>query len=197
MLLSRLVPPKEMYKYCWYVPLNHQDWYYYTPRNKISYNSQTDLIYKTLDDNLKKLFKLVSSKRYLTLPSCEGHFHTEKSIKSKYNSIIKDFIKITTDNLLIQDIESTKKYHYSNINHQLPWNSFEKFKDEISKNMSVGYFGIVNPIGSFPKQLDAITFDLEKDGSNQLLHITVNNSQEKDIEGNWDKVFYILKNHLK
>jgi len=179
MLLSKLIHPKEMYLYKWFVPSNHND-----------------IIFETLDNNLKDIFKLVSNKGYVTLPSCEGHFHSDKSIKHKYNCVLNDFIKITTDKFHVKDIESDKLYYYNNSNYNLPWQSFDEFKNEIKNNMNVGYFGIVNPKGLQEIELDEIKFDFEKVGNYNLLHITVNNLNKNSIPKNWNLVYNILKNKL-
>lgn len=185
-----------MYQYKWFVPHNHSDWYYYQPRNKIEFKKSKNLIYKTLDPHLKNIFKFASDKGYITLPSCEGHFHTDADIKNKYNSVIKDFIKITSDKLPLKDIESNEDYHYSNVNYNLPWQSFEDFKKDITDNMNIGYFGIVDPKGINNINLDHIKFEIENIKNNKLLHISVYNKDKKDISKNWQEVLDILKNKL-
>lgn len=196
MLLSKLVPPQYMYKYNWFAPSDHQDWYYYAPRKNISFDKNSEFIYKTLDNNLKDIFFITSKKGYTTLPSCEGHFHTPQIIKNKYNSIIKDFVKITTGSFLLKEIESNKNYKYFNKNYELPWHSFNHFKNDVEKNMSVGYFGIVNPVGIKPMELKNIIFDIETINNHKLLHIIINNNRPEDIIKNWKVVYNILKNNL-
>ena len=51
-------------------------------------------------------------------------------IKKKYNSIIKDFLKIRSEKLNLKNIEDNKSYYYSNSNYNLPWDSFKEFKSD-------------------------------------------------------------------
>jgi hypothetical protein len=199
MLLCQLIPQEEMYKYKWFAPTNHQNWYYSLPRKNIEtvFDIHPDLIYKTLDDNLKNIFELVASKNYKTLPSCEGHFHDDKEIKEKYHSILSDLIKIKNNDFAVKDIETSKKYKYNNPQYVLPWNSFQDFNNDICNHMSRGYFGIVDPVGVDELNLGSIKFKKENVNDHVLLHILIDNKSERDMKDNWSTVYHILENKLK
>ena len=78
MFYQDIVPAAEMYKYKWYRPICENDWYYYRPRTTPLTNQDNKEIYKTIDQELKKIFSFVVSKGYTTLPSCQGHFHSHE-----------------------------------------------------------------------------------------------------------------------
>ena len=199
MLLCELIPQEKMYRYKWFAPVDHKNWYYFLPRENIEtvFDIHPDLIYKTLDPELKELFKFVAGKDYKTLPSCSGHFHNGQEIKEKYHSILSDLIKIKNKDFVIKDIESSKKYNYGNSNYELPWAGFKDFEEDVKNHMNFGYFGIVNPIGLEEFQAGPIKFKKEIIGDNNVFHIILNSRSPEDLEDNWNFVFEVLKRKLK
>lgn len=200
MFYSDLIPQKEMFKYNWFKPKKHSHWFYHRPlKNSKDINLQdSSEIYRTIDPYLKDIFVMVTLKGYRTLPSCQGHFHPLQTIRSKYKAILNDLEDIKNDGLELEEIENKNNILYKNKNYELNWNSFKDFKDNVEDNMSVGYFGIINPKGLESFKSTDIEIKIEKNILKYpISHIIINHKDDQSINKNWKNVFDYLYKNLK
>lgn len=194
LLHANLVPQSEMFLNQWFKPAKHNKWFYYKPLEKpiISIKKDSEII-KTLDPALRDLFMQITFKGYKTLPSCSGHFHSEKEKREKYLYILKDLIEIKNKGLDLKNVETEKKYRYRNYFYQKPWKSYQEFKNILEENMSVGYIGIIKPLNNINLQTGQIEiYTNSKYFGIPVMHIKINNQNQQDIERNWKIVSEIL-----
>jgi hypothetical protein len=197
MFYQDIVPAAEIYKYKWYRPICENDWYYYRPRTTPLTNQDNKEIYKTIDQELKKIFSFVVSKGYTTLPSCQGHFHSTNDLLRKYYNTLVNLKTIKTDGLLLADTETGKQILFQDENYRNPWSCFDDFLNSTQKVMSNGYFGIVNPKLTKPYQDDSIKIDIDNSYFGiPVANVNVFNKNGNSVKQNWDRVYDILKSSL-
>jgi hypothetical protein len=135
-----LLPHTEFHKGLWLHPGHKYGWYYFMKKKNSFLISDPSFI-DTVDGPLRELVTFLTEKNIRTTPSCSGHHIDKHEIKKIYEGLEEDAEKILKQGLELKDVQSGRKYIYSNAHYHLPWNEGD-FSERLSKYQHTGVLGM-------------------------------------------------------
>lgn len=139
-LETGLVPRKHFARRRWYHASNL--WYYHRPGPppKLQLDRQ---FYELIDPDLRDLCRRLHERGISTAPSCSGHFHKAAYLVDVWDQLQREAEQIRTTGLVVQDCETKEDVLFRNPTHQLPWDMFRDFQEDLRTSQKGGYLGVI------------------------------------------------------
>lgn len=192
-LKSEYLPPDQLRDKTWYKTSDGSDlWYYWIDKIPNLKDEPNDV-----DDALRELVHFLLSKKYQTLPSCEGHVFSTAESEEIWNKVLEDQNKINKDGLVLINTEDDEdKVLFKNPNYKIPFGSPLDF---ISEKYS-GYIGIQIPDSKLLKSIyyeisqidEAVRAEIDGD----RLDIYVESKEQEKQKNLWEEITQIIKDEI-
>lgn len=195
-LETGLIPRQQFARRRWYHASNL--WYYHRPGPlpKLQLN---DRFYEIVDPDIRELCKLLHERGLGTAPSCSGHFHKKAYFVEVWEQLQREADQIRSTGLVVQDCETQQNILFQNPSHQLPWELFPDFREDLRNSQKGGYLGII-----FRNDINGVREQFERDNlfesnaayeaedpdakGDWILHIMVDAPTPDDLTRQWDAV---------
>jgi len=137
--------PHEMWdRFAWLLPheKRKEPWYYAaaTGEAPVERGLPTDPNFlRTVDPALRPLVSWLHQHGIPTGPSCAGHDIGTYGFEDIYAGLERDAEAIQTTGLLLRDPETGEDYIFQDRDYELPWASFEEFRQKADEHQPVGW----------------------------------------------------------
>lgn len=185
-----LIPHTDFHKGLW-LQSNQSTWYFFyeSPREyKLPKNNN---FYKTVDDDLLDIVKLLHSKGVPTTPSCSGHIMSRKHYSDLYDTINLTKNKIINDGITLKNPETGRRFFYKHNNYELPWDK-NNFLNDMEDYQKKGVIGFVDNGGIYDK-LDGELPIKHDDG---ITLVFSKGNSKGSISKNWENTYKLLNKYF-
>lgn len=142
-----------------------------------------------------------------TAPSCSGHFHKKAYFVEVWDQLQREADEIRSTGLVVQDCETEESLLFRNPSHQLPWELFPVFREQLRDSQKGGYLGVVfrNDTQGIREQFthdnlfaSNATYEAEEPDAhgNWILHIMVDAPTPEALTHQWNQVTHHLNQML-
>lgn len=148
-----LVKPDQFDEYRWWEPQrlwSEPRWFYGMKESQRASKHPTP---DTVDAPLRELVEWCRSKGIGTLPSCAGHFPTERGLRRVYLGLRKDAVWVQSYGLTLRCSESGTLQVYRNPEWKVP--DYETWAAPIRRDAGNGRIGVIFPVDD-PRRLKVI-----------------------------------------
>lgn len=185
-----LIPHRDFHKGFW-LQTQKSPWYLFYQKPRKYFLPKDKSFYKTVDESLLPIVKLLHSKNIPTTPSCSGHIMSPKHYFDLYDTIESTIDFIQGDGVVLHNSETGKNFYYKNKNYILPWHK-EEFVDLMDGYQKKGVIGFVDKYNVY----DDIKDDLRSKRDGPITLIFSKSNTPNGIGRSWDQIYKILKSNL-
>lgn len=185
-----LIPHTDFHKGLW-LQSNQSPWYFFYNSPREYTLPKDSKFYKTVDDDLLDIVKLLHSKKIPTTPSCSGHIMSRKHYSDLYNTINVAKDNIVNDGIILKNPETGRRFFYKHKNYDLPWSKNE-FLNDMEEYQKKGVIGFVDNNGIY----DELKGRLPVKHDNGITLIFSKGNSEDSISKNWNNVYKLLNKHF-
>ena len=192
------IPVKSMHQKSWYKSPYHTDWYYHVPRKSGSGSDDFKRLGDTIDPCMSSLVEKFHMMNIPTMPSCQGHYHSDEEIIRKFISLTSDAEKIRSKGLKLQCVETGDCIVLMDSEWRLPW-SMNEFVRLVSKTSETGYLGIKATLSGeltskLSSYIDGLTIGNDDSGTTSFMMKT----GDKDSQcQSWNKLERLISKTIK
>jgi len=187
-----LVPHDSFHKGYWLNIDGPDSWYYFFPVDRTYELPRSSTFYKTLDQDLFKVVKLLHANNIPTTPSCSGHFDSPDHYVEIYKKLLDNARRINSEGVILSNPETSLRYFYKNENYSLPWN-METFVNRSMDYQTKGVLGFKDPSGMYHNLLNR-NFDSSHDSGITL--IFENSISRENKSSKWNELYKAMTNYL-
>ena len=185
-----LIPHKDFHKGFW-LQTNISPWYFFYEKPRKYFLPEENSFYKTVDEDLLPIVKLLHKYGIPTTPSCSGHIMPKNHYADLYETINDVVYYIKDSGVVLKNPETENKFFYQNKNYNLPWGKeeFVYLMDDYQKKGVIGFVDEHNIS-------DLIKDDLVVRVDGPITLIFSKSQTPKGISNNWRYVYEVLKSNL-
>lgn len=187
-----LVPHDSFHKGYWLNIDGPDSWYYFFPTDRTYELPRSSKFYRTLDQDLFKVVRLLHVNSIPTTPSCSGHFDSPDHYVEIYKKLLNNSKRINSEGVILSNPETGLKYFYKNKNYSLPWN-METFVNRSMDYQTKGVLGFKDPNSSYYNLLNK-NFDSSHD--NGITLVFENSISRENKSSKWNELYKAMTNYL-
>jgi hypothetical protein len=167
------------------------DWYYHRPRHQTLLRPTHDF-YQLVDPDLRPICQFLHRKGLVTTPSCQGHFHSAAHLRHVYAELRAQEHAIRNGGQLVRDSENQSPALFRNPHYQLPWPTFEAFRDQVAPSQQHGTLGIlVSTLPLSPTTIEENHWRIDSGDHQLTLAVHAPNPESQSLA--WRQIHTLLR----